>query len=957
MIFRAGQISQKYSRTTPAAASAGLLSISGIALASLSLVLAVGCDPLTIMETADPESLEVYYSGCQTVFEGPICELPELDEQKRQSLTIWLAGQSIPTVGFESDDTVVELEPQFTSTGDGLRMVVSLPQTAGQLHITVDSSPSQGWSLEISPSQKRHARLVQAKQLRKDKKHAEVKKLLETELSQFTVRDRGEALSLLGRSELNLKNPTAAVKRLEEAYHVHLQAGNLSAILRDTTTYSFTSVYRLGMQFDKASEHVGKMRGYLPQHYESQHFYQWSRGLIAEKSSDHRQALFYSKQAMDLALRMGNQSNADYLAHIHSRALMNLHKFGAAAKVLEESVSRNQANKVTCELAEYLNSLGWAQLLHRLDLQSDSDTMGIETDHLPDPTQHFEMALEISRNKEICLYNNKEDTNSLLNLALSHLAKSELDKAESYLEKAISNGPATLYYQMWFEQTQADLAIAREQPRLALKHFKQLRNLSKNSSHAYLYWRSLVGEASAQTSIGQHALAQKLWAKAQLQVEQESLQAPIHSGRESFLAHRQKATQAYVQSLLQNEKIEEALQIVQQTRSQLLRNLQWNSRTASLDDAKKARWQTAMALYKQNRRSLQQLKQSLWELPQNELAQAEQTIQSLESKVDNNLDSTFALLELSRKSSRHSTNIQTPNSGEAVITYFKLKTSWIAFLHTNDALHYKTLQRLPELDNANELGRVLLEPFGNILTDLEKLFIQPWGSLRQIDFHRLPLRGKPLITYTQIAYSLGVRDSNGQAPREWSSALVVSDPSGNLPLARQEALAVARILEENSSIRVELIKSSDADAKTVEQLLQESEIFHYAGHGQFDKNAFSDSALLLANNSTMNVGDILALPKAPRHVVLSACESAKTDIAFPLEGLGLAQAFALAGSESVIATTRPIEDELSKFITTKLYKSFQTSGDFAAALQDAQIMASVQYPDADWSTFRLITPN
>lgn len=957
MFFEDGKKGQKRSGAMNTIASSAGLSRLGIALSSLSILVVGGCDPLTVMETADPQALEVYYSGCQTVFEGPLCELPKLDEQKQVTLTFWVAGQTTPSVRFNSAHGAAQLEFLSVKTEDGLRMEVEVPNDKGTLQIALESPNALTWSLKLQPYQLRHEFLGQATQLRKEKKHAQVKALLEPELAHFSLQDRGEALSLLGRSELSLKHAPAAIERLEQAYQVHLEAGNLSAALRDTTTYSYISVYRLGMQFDKASRHVNQMQGYLPQHYDSQHFYRWSQSLIAEKSSDHRQALSYSKNAMRLAVRMGNQKNADYLAHIYSRALMNLHKFGSAAQVLENSVRRNQTDKLTCEVAEYLNSLGWAQLLHRLDLQSDSDTMGIDSTKLPDPTHHFELALEISRDHEVCRPDNKEGTNSLLNLALSHLAKSDLDQAAHYLDKAMNNGSASLYYQMWFEQTQADLWLARNQPQRALTHFKKLNALSENSPHSYLHWRSLVGEASARASLGQHSLAQNLWAEAQNHVERESLQAPIHSGRESFLAHRQKATQAYVQSLLQTEKVQEALSIVQHARSQLLRSLQWNSRTSELNAAKKAQWQTAMAHYKQNRSELQQLKQNLWQLPQNELPQAKRDIQKLEDKVTNNLDSTFALLDLNRTAYEKPINVHGPSSGEVVLTYFKLKQSWVAFIQTKNGLSKKTLGKLPALENRNELAQVLIAPFTEALTTSEKLLIQPWGKLRQVDFHSLPLKNRPLITYTQIAYSLGIREATKKPTTEHTRALVVTDPSGNLPLARQEALAVVDILNQNPHMQVQLIEANQADATSVEQALLQSDIFHYAGHGEFNQNVISDSALILANNSQLNVGDILALPKAPRHVVLSACESAKTDKAFPLEGLGLAQAFALAGSESVIATSRPVKDELSEFITTKLYESFQSSGDFAAALQDAQITASEQYPDADWSTFRLITPN
>lgn len=915
------------------------------------------CDPFTIMNERDPESLEAYYSGCHTVYEGPVCELPEFSEDTEQKLTFWVAGHEAPTIQFNSERGNKEFSPEFIKTEDGLRFQLVAPEQAGSFTFDVSQPQERSWSLEVRPYESRHPVLLEAAKLRKDKKHAQVKTLLEPKLADLTPRELGEALSLLGRSELSLKNAPEAIEKLEQAYEAHIKAGSFGAAVRDTTTYAWTSIYRMGMQFDKASLHVNKMQGLLPNHYDSQHFYRWSQALIAEKSSNHRGALNFSQGAMALAKKIGNQRNADYLAHIYSCALMNLHQFAQAAKVLEDRVSRIVLENPTCEDAENLNSLGWAQLLHKLDSQSDSDTMGTPAKELPDPTRHFENALQISQDTTICHADKQEDTNSILNLSLMFLAKKEFKEARRYLAKAEATGKVSTYYQMWFEQTHADLYLNQDQPQLALQHFSKLRQLSKNSPHAYLHWRGLVGAAAAQASLGQHQKAQDFWEQAQAHVERESLQAPIHAGRESFLAHRQKATQAYVASLLQSGEAEKALKVIRRARSQLLQNLQWNSRTANLEDGKMAQWQTAMAQYKQTRTELQDLKTNLWQLPEYELRQALNKAESLERKVRQNLDTTFALLDMQRTESTSQAHSFKPGENEIVLTYFKLKESWVGFLETQRSVSFRLLGNLPETQSLQALSKVLLGPFKETLLQANKAYFQPWGKLREVDFHRLPIDRKPLIQFTQVAYSLSLRSSVPSQSNEPLKALIVSDPAGNLPLARQEALAVSTILKQDLLAQVNQVSGESADLKTVKSAMKGVHLFHYAGHGQFRKNGISDSALLLADNTQLNIGDIMVLPQAPQSVILSACESAKTDKAFPLESLGLAQAFALAGSNVVIASTRPVKDELSRYITTQLYKSYQTSGDFAAALQDAQIMASQQYPDADWSTFRLITPN
>ena len=59
----------------------------------------VGCDPLTVMEESDPSMLAVMYSGCHTVQEGPLCELPKLDTGSATlPLTLHIELRDMPTI-------------------------------------------------------------------------------------------------------------------------------------------------------------------------------------------------------------------------------------------------------------------------------------------------------------------------------------------------------------------------------------------------------------------------------------------------------------------------------------------------------------------------------------------------------------------------------------------------------------------------------------------------------------------------------------------------------------------------------------------------------------------------------------------------------------------------------------------------------------------------------------------
>ena len=238
----------------------------------------------------------------------------------------------------------------------------------------------------------------------------------------------------------------------------------------------------------------------------------------------------------------------------------------------------------------------------------------------------------------------------------------------------------------------------------------------------------------------------------------------------------------------------------------------------------------------------------------------------------------------------------------------------------------------------------------------ERIHVQPWGRLQNTDIHSLPLRGQPLISYAPVVYPLGfVKNQN---PSESiARALVVADPSGNLPKAREEALIVNKHLGKQYENALYNLNGVEATVEKLRSQLTQVDMFHYAGHGKFNSASHTNSSLILADESKFEVRDILALPRVPESVILSACETAKTNADTPQEGLGIAQAFITAGSQTVVASTRSVEDSLSQFIMTHLYKNHASSGDLALALQQAQTKAAAEYPESDWATFRIITNN
>jgi CHAT domain-containing protein len=91
--------------------------------------------------------------------------------------------------------------------------------------------------------------------------------------------------------------------------------------------------------------------------------------------------------------------------------------------------------------------------------------------------------------------------------------------------------------------------------------------------------------------------------------------------------------------------------------------------------------------------------------------------------------------------------------------------------------------------------------------------------------------------------------------------------------------------------------------------------------------------------------------------VLSACASGRSSTAVPVERLGLAQAFLLAGSRAVIASTRLVKDSDLPAFFPPFYREWDREPeDLAEALQRAQLSWRRRDPRADWESFRLFEP-
>jgi CHAT domain-containing protein len=109
---------------------------------------------------------------------------------------------------------------------------------------------------------------------------------------------------------------------------------------------------------------------------------------------------------------------------------------------------------------------------------------------------------------------------------------------------------------------------------------------------------------------------------------------------------------------------------------------------------------------------------------------------------------------------------------------------------------------------------------------------------------------------------------------------------------------------------------------------------HIAAHGRFREDQPLFSALRLADGPLFG-HDVPRLARAPRRIVLSACDSGLSAVRPGDEVMGIAAALLGRGTSTVIASVLPVPDSRTVGLVTALHAGLAAGSDPAAALADA----------------------
>jgi len=243
---------------------------------------------------------------------------------------------------------------------------------------------------------------------------------------------------------------------------------------------------------------------------------------------------------------------------------------------------------------------------------------------------------------------------------------------------------------------------------------------------------------------------------------------------------------------------------------------------------------------------------------------------------------------------------------------------------------------------AEKLG-TLLVPASVALDPRTPLYLVPSAALAQVPFAALRPRGRFLVETSVLAYApslTALASIHASAPAPSAAPVVLGDPRGDLPAARDEAARVARWLSVPAF-------TGPAASRARLRAAERASVLHIAGHSGVSPRG----AWLALADGEVGADDVLGWRVRPRLVVLASCASGATRVQGPWGAL--ASLFLAAGSQSVIATLRSVEDAAAARLVTAFYQS-GGARDPAAALARAQRTLALSLPPSAWGSFVLL---
>lgn len=289
--------------------------------------------------------------------------------------------------------------------------------------------------------------------------------------------------------------------------------------------------------------------------------------------------------------------------------------------------------------------------------------------------------------------------------------------------------------------------------------------------------------------------------------------------------------------------------------------------------------------------------------------------------------------------------------GLHVVTYFQaIDQLWAIVLAEDGALSIHALGAAKDIEaeaatwrsdptvqlHSDQLGAKLL-PDALLPRDGATLYVVPDRPVRELSFAALRVHGAPIVAHHAVAYGPSAAVlALVRTRRDAQRAVVLGDPTNDLPAARDEAQAVARSLQVTARLGASATKSAVLD--------DDAAVIHIAAHTVATPTG---PALQLADGA-IDASAVIEHGVRAGAIALLTCSSA----AESRDELGsLANAFFAAGAHTVIASRWAVEDRVAQELAQLFYAGDGLADPARAVAAAQRVLIARGVSVAQWSTF------
>jgi tetratricopeptide (TPR) repeat protein len=226
--------------------------------------------------------------------------------------------------------------------------------------------------------------------------------------------------------------------------------------------------------------------------------------------------------------------------------------------------------------------------------------------------------------------------------------------------------------------------------------------------------------------------------------------------------------------------------------------------------------------------------------------------------------------------------------------------------------------------SAIELDDLLFGPLADMAAD-RPLVVVPAGGLHAVPWAALPsCVGRPVSVVPSVGSWLRATRTPtvGDGERVW-----IAGP--RLRHAAPEARSL------HASHGGQLLVGRRATTAAALAAMDGAELVHVAAHGEFRADQPLFSAVELPDGPLFGY-DIQRLRRAPKVVVLSACDAGRAAVRPGGEVMGMAAALLRCGTSTVVASVLPVPDRRAGRLVTALHDGLRSGLGMATALAEAQ---------------------